>query len=76
MAQKEPQEMTTREVAEQARRAGVKNPERMNKQQMLQAMGVKPPESELPGRDGGPGDTPPPPGSDPKQWKNLPGNQS
>jgi hypothetical protein len=76
MPQKDPSQMTTGEVVEQARKAGIKNPERMNKEQMLRAMGYSPPQSAQPGQGGGQGDTPPPRGSDPKQWKNIPGNQS
>jgi hypothetical protein len=68
--------MTTGEVAEQARKAGIKNPESMNKEQMLRAMGYSPPESTQPGRAAGKEIPRRHRGSDPKQWKNIPGNQS
>jgi hypothetical protein len=69
-------EMRTGEVAQQARKSGVKGVEQMNKEQMLQAMGQSPPESARSGQGGGKGDRPAPKGTDPSQWKNIPGNQS
>jgi hypothetical protein len=75
MGDRNPRQMTTGEVAKQARKAGIKDIEHMNKEQMLQAMGQQPQESR-PGQGGGRGDRPAPAGSDPKQWKDVPGNQS
>jgi hypothetical protein len=69
-------QMKTGEVADRARKAGVKGIENMNKDEMIRAMGGSQPESRKPGRDAGQGDTPPPRGSKPQDWKNIPGNQS
>lgn len=68
--------MKTGEVANLARKAGVQGVEHMNKQQLIEAMGAAPPKSAMPGQGGGQGDTPPPPGTRPQDWKNIPGNQS
>lgn len=76
MAQKDPQQMTTGEVAQMARKAGIKGVEDMNKQQMLQAMEKGGSTQSQPARGGGRGDRPAPKGSNPKDWKNIPGNQS
>ncbi|PZF86367.1 hypothetical protein [Micromonospora deserti] len=76
MSQQNLTQMKTGEVAERARSAGVQNVEQMNKDQMIQAMGGGQPQSKQPGRGGGRGDAPQPKGTDPKQWKNVPGNQT
>jgi hypothetical protein len=76
MKQEDLTQMKTGEVAKRARKAGINNVDQMNKQEMIQAMGAGPPESAKPGRGGGPGDAPQPSGTSPKQWKNVPGNQS
>ena len=76
MGQKDPRQMTTGEVAKMARKAGIKNADQMNKDQLIQAMNQSPPEPSQPGRGGGKGDTPAPKKSNPSQWKNIPGNQS
>ncbi|SDY89743.1 hypothetical protein SAMN05444365_10450 [Micromonospora pattaloongensis] len=65
----------TGEVVEAARRAGIQNPERKNKEQLLREMGQAPPESTRPGRGTGP-DVAPPPGTSPQEWNRIPGNQS
>ncbi len=75
MGAKDPHQMTTGEVAQQARRAGVKGVENMNKEQMLRAMDHGSSSSQ-PGKGGGKGDRAAPAGSKPKDWKNVPGNQS
>ena len=70
-------QMTTGEVAQRARKAGIANVDQMNKDQMIQAMGGgAQPESAKPGRGGGPGHKPAPRGTGPKDWKNVPGNQT
>lgn len=76
MPQKDPRQMTTGEVAKMARKAGIKNVDQMNKDQLLQAMNQSQPDPPQPGHGGGKGDTPAPKGSNPSQWKNIPGNQS
>jgi hypothetical protein len=76
MGEKDPRQMTTGEVAEMARRAGVKGVEQMNKEEMLRAMGKGAPKSAQPGQGGGRGDRPAPPGTKPQDWKNIPGNQT
>jgi hypothetical protein len=76
MSEQDLRNMKTGEVAERARQAGIQNVEKMNKEQLLQALGQQGPESAKPGRGGGQGDTPPPEGTDPREWKNIPGNQS
>lgn len=76
MKQQDLTQMKTGEVAERARKAGIKGVENMNKEEMIQTMGGGVPESAKPGRGGGQGDSPQPPGSKPKDWKNIPGNQS
>lgn len=70
------QMMKTGEVVQMAREAGIQQPERMNKEQLIQAMGGGNGGSSKPGRGGGRGDTPAPKGSQPQDWKNVPGNQS
>lgn len=70
------QDMTTGEVAEKARQAGLENVEQMNKQEMIDALGKERPDSSEPGHGGGQGDTPKPGGTDAKDWKDVPGNQS
>lgn len=72
MKQEELSRMKTSEIAERARRAGVKNVEQMNKEQMIQAMTGGQAEAKKPGR----GHAPQPPGTGPQEWKNIPGNQS
>jgi hypothetical protein len=76
MPEKDVRQMTTGEVAQKAKKAGIQGVEQMNKEQMIQAMGQSPPQSARSGQSGGKGDRPPPKGSDPRQWKNMPGNQS
>ncbi|SCG70274.1 Rho termination factor N-terminal domain-containing protein [Micromonospora inositola] len=71
MRQENLTQMKTGEVAKRARKAGVDNVDRMNKQEMIAAIGRN--ES---GRSGGGGHAPRPPGTSPQQWKNVPGNQS
>ncbi len=73
---KNERQMTTGDVAQQAKKAGIQGVEQMNKEQMLQALQQNPPESSRSGKGGGKGDRPPPKGSDPREWKNIPGNQS
>ncbi|WP_213453357.1 Rho termination factor N-terminal domain-containing protein [Rhizomonospora bruguierae] len=68
--------MKTGEIVEVARQAGIRNPEKMNKDQLIQALGGGGANSSQPGRNGGRGDRPPPKGSSPQEWKNIPGNQS
>jgi hypothetical protein len=75
MPEKDPREMSMNEVAEMARRAGVQGVERMNKEEILRAMGDRV-KSAMPGKGGGHGDRPAPAGSKPQDWKNIPGNQS
>jgi len=62
--------MTTGQVAQRAKKAGVQNVEGMNKQQMIQAMGGKQPAGRANGHK------PAPQGTKPSDWKNVPGNQS
>jgi hypothetical protein len=69
-------QLKTGEVAKLARKAGLKNVDQMNKDEMIRAMGGGPPRSRLPGQGGGPGDSPQPKGTSPQEWKNIPGNQS
>lgn len=69
-------EKRTGEVVEAARRAGIPDAERKNKEQLLREMGQMPPESSLPGRGTGPGDEPAPPNTSPQEWNRIPGNQS
>jgi hypothetical protein len=76
MPEKNLRQMTAGEVAQKARKAGIQGVEQMNKEQMLQALGQSPPESARSSKGGGKGDRPPPKGSDPREWKNIPGNQS
>jgi hypothetical protein len=76
MKQENLNQMKTGEVAERARKAGVKGIENMNKEEMIRAMGGGQPESAKPGRGGGQGDSPQPAGTRPQDWKNIPGNQS
>jgi len=76
VTQKDPRQMTTGEVARQARKAGIEGVEKMNKDQMLRAMGQQGPDSAQSGHGGGQGDRPAPRGSKPQDWKNIPGNQS
>jgi hypothetical protein len=70
------QGMTTGEVAEKALEAGLENVEQMNKQEMIDALGEAQPQSSEPGHGGGQGDEPKPSGTDSKDWKDVPGNQS
>ncbi|HEX5542855.1 MAG TPA: hypothetical protein VFX60_15050 [Micromonospora sp.] len=74
MAQQNLNKMKTGEVAQRARKAGIKGIENMNKEQLIQAMGGEAPAAKKPGRGGG--HRPAPPGSKPQDWKSIPGNQS
>lgn len=74
MNQRELQQMKTGELAQQARKAGVKGVEDMDKEEMIQAMSSKP-GAPKPGQ-AGKAHAPAPAGSKPQDWKNIPGNQS
>jgi hypothetical protein len=67
MSQEQLNRMKTNELAERARKAGIKGIENMNKQQMIDAIS---------GGRGGGEHAPAPAGSKPQDWKNIPGNQS
>jgi hypothetical protein len=76
MADQDIRAFKTGELADRARAAGVKDAEKMNKSQLLDALGVSEPDSAKPGHGGGQGDAPQPEGTRPEEWKNIPGNQS
>jgi hypothetical protein len=76
MGQQDMSQMKTGELAQRARKAGVRNVDQMNKEEMIRAMGGEIPRSKMPGQGGGQGDAPQPKGSRPQDWKNIPGNQS
>lgn len=66
-------QMSTGQLREQAERAGIKNTDQMNKDDMIQALG-----GTANARHGG-GQRqkdPRPPGVKPKDYKNIPGNQT
>lgn len=75
MGQQDLRNRTTGEIADEARRKGIKNVEEKNKQELLNELGEQDP-SAKPGHGGGQGDSPQPSGTDPQEWKNIPGNQS
>ncbi|MEN3308167.1 MAG: hypothetical protein V7603_4369 [Micromonosporaceae bacterium] len=76
MGDKDPRQMHMGDLVEMARRKGVQGVERMNKEEILRAIGIDQPGSSAPGQGGGPGDRPAPAGTKPQDWKNIPGNQS
>jgi hypothetical protein len=76
MGDKNLRQMRTGEVAEQARRAGVRDVEHMNKEQMVQAMSRAKPQQARAGGGGRKAQAPRPQGTGPQDWKNIPGNQS
>jgi len=76
MAQQNLRNMKLGDLQKRARKEHVPDVEHKNKDQLIQAMGAGQAPSARPGRGGGRGDAPRPKGSDPSQWKNIPGNQS
>ncbi|MEU2615882.1 Rho termination factor N-terminal domain-containing protein [Micromonospora sp. NPDC007271] len=70
---RDPAQMKTGELRQQAERAGIRNVDQMNKDEMIQALG-----GSTNARQGG-GQTqkdPRPKGVSPQDYKNLPGNQT
>lgn len=70
---RDPAEMKTGELRKQAERAGIRNTDQMNKNDMIQALGG----TANANRGGGQRQKDPkPPGVSPKDYKNIPGNQT
>ena len=66
-------QMKTGELRKQAEKAGIRNTDQMNKNDMIQALGG----TANANRGGGQRQKDPkPPGASPKDYKNIPGNQT
>lgn len=76
MAQQNLKDMNLAQVRDQARRAGVPGADQKKKDELIKAMSTSHPKSSRPSRSGGRDASAKPKGSDPSQWKNMPGNQS
>jgi hypothetical protein len=72
MGDKDPESLTTEEVAEMARKAGIRDTEHKTKEQMLGAIGLGKPETARAASPGG-HERSAPSGRDFTKWKDVPG---
>ncbi|GII25087.1 hypothetical protein [Planosporangium mesophilum] len=70
------EQMKTGEVARITRERDIPNVDKMDKQEMIEALNRQAGRGPIASRAGGQGKDPRPPGTSPEEWKNIPGNQS